>query len=129
VGQGFLIDTNVAIDYLGGKFNSANKQFVRKIIDDHFYLSVINEIELLSYNATESEIKIIHTFINGAYVMTMNQEIVNETIHIRRNKNLKLPDAVIAATAIVFNLTLLTRNLKDFSKALASNQLINLHAR
>ena len=39
-----------------------------------------------------------------------------QTITLRKKHKIKLPDAIIAATALVHNLTLLTRNEKDFSK-------------
>ncbi|WP_425571141.1 PIN domain-containing protein [Olivibacter ginsenosidimutans] len=43
------------------------------------------------------------------------QEVKEETIKIRRRYSIKLPDAIIAATAISHKLTLITRNTKDFS--------------
>ncbi|MEY4538677.1 MAG: hypothetical protein RLZZ306_434, partial [Bacteroidota bacterium] len=43
-------------------------------------------------------------------------EIVEKTIEIRRIYKIKLPDALIAATAIVFDLTLVSRNDKDFTQ-------------
>ena len=44
----------------------------------------------------------------------LTKEIEKQTILIRKSNKIKLPDAIIAATAIVYNLTLVTRNIDDF---------------
>lgn len=54
----------------------------------------------------------------------MGQEIANKAIELRRKKNIKLADAVIAATALLNNLKLATRNIADF-KAIEGIELIN----
>ena len=46
----------------------------------------------------------------------LDQDIKDQTAEIRKHYNLKLPDAIIAATAIVNKLTLITRNTKDFDR-------------
>jgi len=46
----------------------------------------------------------------------LNDDIVNRTIHIRRKYKTKLPDAIIAASALENELTIFTRNIKDFNK-------------
>jgi len=46
----------------------------------------------------------------------LNENIILKSIEIRRKYRLKLPDSIIAATAIENNLKLLTRNLKDFER-------------
>ena len=47
-------------------------------------------------------------------VISLQDDIINKTIDLRKKYRIKLPDAVIAATAIVFNLTLVTHNTADF---------------
>jgi predicted nucleic acid-binding protein len=49
-------------------------------------------------------------------VIEISSGIKQKTIEVRKNSNIKLPDAIIAATAIQNDLTLLTRNIKDFTK-------------
>ncbi|WP_366078947.1 type II toxin-antitoxin system VapC family toxin [Thermococcus sp.] len=51
-----------------------------------------------------------------AYVIPLTDEIADVAIELRRKVSIKLPDAVIAATALLHNLTLVTRNVKDFEK-------------
>jgi len=56
----------------------------------------------------------LHNFINDALVIELEQPIKLKTADIRKAHKLKLPDAIIAATALVYDLTLLSRNLADF---------------
>lgn len=55
-------------------------------------------------------------------------DIVNKTISIRKSNKIKLPDAIIAATALVYDLTLISRNTSDF-KNIAGLQSIHPHER
>ncbi len=96
-----------------------------KIIDNKFYISVINKIELLGFSdITKNEEIIFKEFINASEVVGLYEDIVNLTIFIRKNYKIKTPDAIIAATTIVDNLLLLTRNIKDF-KGIDKLKVIN----
>jgi predicted nucleic acid-binding protein len=62
----------------------------------------ITKLELLGFPAiTEREEKDILNFLKKLPLLAMTETIESETIKIRRNTKLKLPDAIIAATAIV----------------------------
>jgi predicted nucleic acid-binding protein len=56
----------------------------------------------------------LRDFINVALVIELDQDIKFKTADIRKAHRIKLPDATIAATANVYQLTLLTRNVSDF---------------
>jgi len=87
------------------------------IIDGQFYISVINKIELLGFaGITENEELKFQELINAADVLDLDEDIVNSTIEIRKQYKTKLPDAIIAASALVNELTIITRNTKDFDK-------------
>ena len=80
-------------------------------------VSVITKIELLGFNAgTVEEQTITQTFINAVLVFNLDDAVINQTIALRKQYRIKLPDAIIAATAIVYNLALITRNTTDFDK-------------
>ena len=112
-----MIDTNVAIDYIGQVLPEEILTVLDSIIDNTFYISVINKIELLGFsNITKKEEIKFQEFINAANVIELNDDVVNKTIYIRRQRKVKLPDAIIAATAGVYDLVLLSRNDKDFKK-------------
>lgn len=58
----------------------------------------------------------IKKFVYDAEIFWLTEEIVEKTIEIRRLKRIKLPDAIIASTAIMHDLTLLTNNTGDFTQ-------------
>jgi len=115
--QKFLIDTNVAIEYIGEILPEKTLTMLDVIIDGQFFISVINKIELLGFSGiTQNEELKFQELINAAEVLELDDHIVNSTIEIRKTYKTKLPDAIIAATAIVNKLTILTHNTKDFDK-------------
>ena len=77
-------------------------------------ISVITKMETLGYNfKSADEQSTMEIFINGSTLLDLNNHIVDKTIAIRKSKK-KLPDAIIAATAIIYYLTLISRNNIDF---------------
>ncbi|MDR3328633.1 MAG: type II toxin-antitoxin system VapC family toxin [Prevotellaceae bacterium] len=114
MGQKYLIDTNVAIDYLANKLPSAAMSFMSDVVDTTPNVSVISQIEILRYNAPLYAYNVLSAFVDCAVIYPLNEEVVQATIALCRRCRIKLPDAVIAATAICHNLTLLTRNTSDF---------------
>lgn len=85
------------------------------IIDEETNYSVVTRMELLSYKPAtpETELK-IKAFIDEGNEFGLTEEIIQQTIAIRRSVKIKLPDAIIAATAIVHKLILLSDNDTDF---------------
>lgn len=114
--KGYLIDTNVIIGYLDGKIENKGMSFLHPIIDRIPNISVINKIEILRFNSPDNNYKTLVEFINSSYVFSLNENIIEKTISICRANKIKLPDAIIAATALVNNFTLITRNTSDFKK-------------
>lgn len=113
--QRYLIDTSAAIKYLNGTFPSDGLSFMDKIVDVECVLSFISEIELLVWKPTNpQDIAIYQSFVSNSIVLGLEDGIIAETIRIRKNYNLKLPDALIAATCLVNDLTLIADNDKDF---------------
>ena len=110
----YLIDTNAAINYLNNELplKSAN------LIDNNeINLSVITRMELLAWTkATNDQLLTLHKFINTANVHNLVEPIILKGIDIRKTYRIKLPDAIIAATALVYDFTLVTRNTSDFKK-------------
>lgn len=88
-------------------------------------ISIITNIELFaSRNINDSEIKLLKQFVSFSIIHPLSLDLVDNTIQIRKNYTVKLPDAVIAATAIYLNLTLITRNTKYF-QGIQSLKVIN----
>jgi predicted nucleic acid-binding protein len=57
-------------------------------------------------------------------LIQINQPVVEKTVLIRQQKKIGLGDAIIAATALVYNMTLVTRNISDF-KSIESLIVLN----
>jgi predicted nucleic acid-binding protein len=120
----YLIDSNVVIDYLSGKINNSGMLFLNEVINDLPYISVITKIEILGYKTPPGAYQLLTDFTNDCAIIGLNDEIVEKTIGIRKDVKIKLPDAIIAASAISFDLTLITRNTKDFNQ-IKELELIN----
>ena len=56
------------------------------------------------------------SFIANSGIFDLEEDIILKTIQIRKKHNIKLPDAIIAATCLVNNCSLVTNNIKDFDK-------------
>jgi predicted nucleic acid-binding protein len=125
MGQGYLLDTNVVIDYTANLLPDSGKQKINSIIDDEFNISIVVKIEVLGYDDLPAKMKQLETFLDLALVLPLDDDVTAKTIHLRRTyKKLKLGDAVIAATALVYNFALITRNTKDF-KNIEGLEIIN----
>ena len=123
--MGYLLDTNVVINYLDTSLPLAGMQLLNTIVDEEPIVSVVTKMETLGFNFRFiPEQNAMETFIDGSAVLDINNDIVNKTIAIRKSKRIDLPDAIIAATAIVYELTLVTRNTADF-KNINSLKLLN----
>lgn len=68
---------------------------------------------------------VLRNFIGDSFVHELERKIKDKTVEIRRTCAIKLPDAIIAATALVNDLTLINQNIKDFRK-LQDLNLVNL---
>lgn len=113
----YLIDTCAVIKYLTVVFPPKGILFMDFIVDEESILSFISEIELQAWNPTDPADMVIYSkFIDDSNILTIETAIIQNTIDIRKNQKLKVPDAIIAATAIVNNLTLISDNDKDFTK-------------
>ncbi|MDP9078694.1 MAG: type II toxin-antitoxin system VapC family toxin [Bacteroidota bacterium] len=115
MGQKYLIDTNVISHLFANKLPDNGKEFVTGVINSNFIISVAVEIEVLTYHDIPGKMPIIEEFINLAVILPLDKEVTKKAIELRRSyRKLKLGDAIIAATAVVHQLTLISNNVKDF---------------
>ena len=110
--QEYLIDTNVLIDAQIGRLSKNGLEFLAKVVNENFIISFITYIEYLGYkDVTKSS----QEFIAMAEIIGIDKIIIRNCIDLRKNYRIKLPDAIIAATALARNLNLITNNEKDFA--------------
>lgn len=112
----YLIDSNIISDYFSENLTKGFLDFLDPIIAEGPCLSVISQIELLSWKADLGIETLIKEFIADSQIVDLKPEIISSCIEIRRSYPIKTPDAIIAATASVEDLILITKNTKDFSR-------------
>ena len=99
-----LFDTNIALYYLGGRL-------IDPLPIGIYYISIISEMELLSYpHLDANEEKEIQSFLSQLLIINIDNSVKKAAILIRKQYRLKLPDAIIAATAQSLQATLLTND-------------------
>ena len=103
-GTKILIDTNIALYMMGGD------EILSTLLDGkEIFVSVITEMELLSYpKISLTETISIKNFLKDTLIIDINEAIKEITIELRKYHNLKLPDAMIAATAQYLNVPLIS---------------------
>lgn len=104
-----LLDTNIILEHL--------RSGILVDVDPtaSFVISVITEAELLRYPGIgEEEIKIIERFLSITPSISIDSKIARHAAMLGRSRKTKLPDLLIAATAIKLGIPLITLNLKDF---------------
>ena len=114
--QQYLIDTNAVVDYIGNKLPAEGMEFMNKLIDNIPFVSVVTKIEVLEFTTISKHYTLLKEFMSDANIFSLSNHILDGCIELRKNYKIKLPDAIIAATAKVQNLTLITRNTKDFKR-------------
>ena len=118
MGTTYLLDTNTAIYFLDGLLPQNALVFVTDTLNEQgSFLSVITKIELLGWQAgSPQKMRDVEEFVQDSEIVPLTDAVVDKTVEIRRTVKIKLPDAVIAATAIVHDFTLISRNDDDFRK-------------
>lgn len=107
----FLLDTNIVLNLLAGNHRLASL-FQGKTI----FLSFIVELELLSFpQLGAEEAVVIQSFVRDCIILDRIPEIKKHCLYIRQKYRLKLADSLIAATAMTYQLPLITAD-KDFTK-------------
>jgi len=112
----FLIDTNIIIYHIGGKIPLDHKERIRAIFKESFNISTITKIEVLGWKTEKKEeLERIKAFLEPANIIFVDENIQKKTIEIKQAHKIKTPDAIIGATALLYGLTVVTRNESDFN--------------
>jgi len=127
MGTPYLIDTNVIIDYFENRLPSSKVAWLEQVIDEESCaISIINRIELFSFKVmSEDQAKLVD-FTDRCALIRLTDEIAERTALLRQSVKIKLPDAIVAATALQYQLILVTRNTSDF-KNIPSLTVFNPH--
>ena len=121
------MDTNAIIDLTGGLLPSTSEAWLENIINrNQQSLSVVTRIEVFAKPISVEEHATIQLLIDSSLIYGLTESVIQETIRLRQTYRRKLPDAIIAATALVHNLTLVTRDAAGF-RAIAGLKVIDPH--
>jgi predicted nucleic acid-binding protein len=108
--KSILADTNILVYFLEGRPQ------LSPYVDNNFIISTISEIEFLGVRFIQGlPIQKRESLIKECIILPIDEEVKNLAILVKRQTNLKTPDAIIAATAIKYRVPLLTAD-RDFKK-------------
>lgn len=118
MGTPALLDSNIVIYFLDNAMSEKAMDYVEKQLNEFgSFISVITLIELLGWQApTEQAVNQIELFVAETNIIPLSDQVVSKTIELRRSLKIKLPDAIIAATAIVHDFVLIFALLGFFTK-------------
>ena len=104
-----LFDTNILIDYLRG-VDQARAEIA---LYEDVAISLVTWMEVL-VGATEASEARTREFLRRFRVQTIDETVAERAVELRRSRRLRLPDAIIWASAITSGHLLVTRNVRDF---------------
>jgi hypothetical protein len=106
--QQYLIDASSLLDYLSGRLSETAMGFMDEVVDAIPNVSVVTKIEVLSVNLHDEYMQLLHNFMSDAIILDLSQNVVKNCIVFSKTHSIDLPRAIIAATAITYNYTLIT---------------------
>ncbi len=107
-----LFDTNILIDYIKGVPETRNI-FITYPAP---MISIVTWIEVMVGVNDMVNQELVKDFFLRFHIVNIDQKISEITVSLRKQHKIKLPDALIWASAKAHNATLITRNTKDFSE-------------
>lgn len=117
MGKRYLIDSNIFTKFFNATLSERGMLLLSSLDKDHSYISTINRIELLGWASQDAvydeKLKEVLEEVNE---LLIDESVILKTIEIRKKYKIKLPDAIIAATVMVYELILLSDNDSDFGK-------------
>lgn len=112
----FIIDTDILVDHLRGYYKA--KDFIEKLYADELqgYISVVSVIELFAGKKiiSQSDVDKIIKLLGMFNKIDVNFSIAKKSGEFVRKYNCSIPDAIIAASAKILNLKIITRNKKHY---------------
>lgn len=120
-----VIDTNILIYHLNDKLEQNGREMLAEAMSKISYVSVLTRIELLGWHKHDFDsLNATLRLLKRLEEIALTPKIIETSINLKQQRRIKLPDAVIAATALQLSLPLMTRNVDDFIN-IAGLQLLN----
>jgi len=110
----YLFDSNVFIYQLNGVLGDKGQTLLRTGLLKGGAYSVISRIEVLGYPQSVAELALAEELFEGLNPVAVDDAVIAQTIRLRQMRKIKIPDAIIAASALIQGLPLVTHNVSDF---------------
>ena len=106
-----IFDSNILIHAI----QPEHDYLLADLFDTNSYVSVISKLEVLGYHLiTESDKSKFEYILSLINIIPINSNIIEKAIKLKQEKKMSIGDSIIAATALLNNLELHTRNISDF---------------
>lgn len=107
-----VIDSNIIIYAAKPEF-AALRQY---IAEQTPVVSAVSYVEVLGFHLLSAdERQLLEAFFAATEILPLSQEVLDQAVLLRQQRRMSLGDALIAASALVYNHVLATRNLRDFT--------------
>lgn len=107
-----VFDTVILIDYL----NSVPEAAREFSYYDRITISMVSWIEVMAGVPTAEKETVAREFLRTFNVREVDEAVAEQAARIRRSSRIRVPDAIIRATALELGELLVTRNTKDFPR-------------
>jgi predicted nucleic acid-binding protein len=114
IGSMRVFDSNILIYHLNDALPSSVLNNVESWITEGAVISVMSRIEVLGYPQTADQLQQAMRLLAYFDEIPLHEPVVQRTITLRQQYRIRLPDALIAATALYLDFPLVTRNTRDF---------------
>jgi len=108
-----ILDSNIVIYAFQPKYRESSLE--RFLLQGEFSVSNVTRLEVMGYwRNSDAEFKQFELFFEVTHVIPISSEVIDYAIQLRRRRSMGLADAIIAATALIHQLPLITHNIRDF---------------
>lgn len=111
----YVFDSNILIYQLSDTLSARGGELLRAGLLQGGAYSVISRIEIMGYRQSPEELAKADQLLRGLREIPLNDSVTALAINIRQHRKVKIPDPIVAASAIHASLPLVSRNISDFS--------------
>lgn len=109
-----ILDSNIIIYSVQPTYSTLQAYLLYRI--NSLYVSEITKLEVLGFpRLNEADKEYFDDIFSSVNILSVTSEIIDEAVRLRQQRKRSLGDSIIAATALVHNLPVVTNNVTDFS--------------